>query len=132
MRNNFLIGSHVVCTLAFLQAMATKSFVCYTIHGEMNKSICDRIIRYYHRGFVYLEPTEFNSQFYVDIMACPPSNERTEESREIMNDDGEIQIVTTTYRQRYLPFPNVDTHQLQETFIERIRAQQDGRTFVLS
>ena len=127
-----MIGSHVVCTLAFLQAMATKSFVCYTLHGEMNKGICDRITRYCHRGFVYLEPTDFDPRRYVDIMACPLSNERVEESREIMNDDGEIQIVTTIYHQRYLPFPNVDTHQLQETFIKRIRSQQDGRTFVLS
>lgn len=111
--------------------MATKSFICYTMHGEMSKSICDRIIRYCHRGFIYLEPTEFDDRLYIDIMASPLFNEREEESREIMNDDGEIQIITITYHSRYLPFTNVDTHQLQEMFIARIRSQQHRHAFGL-
>jgi len=125
-RHVFLIGSRIVCTIAFLQAMTTKSFLCYTMHGDMDKSIINRISRYTERGFVFLEPKEFDDALYVDLMTRTVLEETREETREIMNDDGEIQIVTTTYQPRQLPFPNVDPHRLQETFINRICSQQFG------
>ena len=86
----------------------------------MEKSICKRIIRYYHRGFIFLEPHGFNNALYVDIMTRIVLEEKREETREIMNDDGEIQTITVTYEPRLLPFPNIDPYQLQENFIERI------------
>ncbi|CAF3478219.1 unnamed protein product [Rotaria socialis] len=113
-------GSHVFCTIAFLQAIATNSFICYTMHGDMERSICERIIRYCQRGFVFLEPQEFDNALYIDIMARNVLKEKREETREIMNDDGEIQIITITYEPRQFPYPNVDSHRLQETFIEQI------------
>ncbi|CAF2071869.1 unnamed protein product [Rotaria magnacalcarata] len=113
-------GSHVFRTIAFLQAIATNSFICYTMHGDMERSICERIIRYCQRGFVFLEPQEFDNALYIDIMARNVLKEKREETREIMNDDGEIQIITITYEPRQFPYPNVDSHRLQETFIEQI------------
>jgi hypothetical protein len=113
-----------MCTFAFLQALATKSFMCYTMHGNMDKSICNRIIRYCQRGFVFLEPVEFNNLLYADIMASTVIEEKTEETREIVDDDGEVQTVTTTHYARRMPFPNVDTYRLQENFIKHICSQQ--------
>jgi hypothetical protein len=123
---NFLIGTRVLCTFAFLQAIATRSFICYTMHGSMEKSICNRIVRYCQRGFVFLEPQEFDNVLYIDIMTGTVLEEKTEEIREIMNDDGEVQIVTITYHPRTWPFPNVDSHRLQEAFIKQISSQKFG------
>jgi hypothetical protein len=90
----------------------------------MEKSISERIIRYCHRGFVFLEPKEFDNVLYIDIMARTVLEEKREEIREILNDDREIQTITITYRPRQLPFPNVDSHRLQENFIKRICSQK--------
>jgi hypothetical protein len=122
--DSFLIGTHVLCTFAFLQAMATKSFVCYTMHGDMDRSIYDRIVRYCQRGFVFLEPKQFDDQLYADIKTHTVSEDIVEESRQIINDDGEIDTVVITYQPRRLPFPNVDTYRLQEMFIERILSRE--------
>ncbi len=121
--SNFLTGSHVLCTFAFLQAIATKSFICYTVHGDMHKSICNRIIRYCGRGFIFLEPKQFDNLLYIDIMACSILEEKTEETREMVNDDGETQIFTVTHYPRCWPSPNVDPYRLQETFIKQICSQ---------
>ena len=122
--DSFPTGSHVLCTFAFLQAVATKSFVCYTMHGDMDRSIYDRIVRYSQRGFVFLQPTPFDNQLYANIMVHTVSEDIVEESRQIMNDDGEIDTVIITYHPRRLPFPNIDTHRLQETFISRILSRE--------
>ncbi|CAF4223571.1 unnamed protein product, partial [Adineta steineri] len=98
-----LKGSQLLCTFAFLQAVATKSFICYTMHANMEKSICNRIIRYCQRGFTFLKPYEFDSLLYIDIMNGTILEESREETREIMDEDGEIQIVTTTYYPRKWP-----------------------------
>ena len=100
------------------------------MHGSMDKIICNRIIRYWQRGFVFLDPQEFDNVLYIDIMAGTVLEEKTEETREIMNDDGEIQTITITYEPRQRPFPNVDPHRLQETFIERICSQNFEYTLV--
>ncbi|CAF4109602.1 unnamed protein product [Adineta steineri] len=119
-----LKGSQLLCTFAFLQAVATKSFICYTMHANMEKSICNRIIRYCQRGFTFLEPYEFDSLLYIDIMNGTILEESREETREIMDEDGEIQIVTTTYYPRKWPLPNIDTYQLQENFMKQISSQK--------
>lgn len=119
----FSLGSHVVCTFAFLQAIATTSFMCYSMHGAMGKSVCNRIIRYCERGFIFLEPQEFDDGFYSDIMAGIVLEEKKEEVKEIVDDDGDIQIITIAYEPHRWPLPNVDPHLLQENFIERIRSE---------
>ena len=86
----------------------------------MDKSICNRIARYCQRGFAFLESVAFDSQSYVDIMASNVMEEQTEQTREIVNDDGDVQTVTMISYARRLPFPNVDTYRLQEDFIKRI------------
>ncbi|CAF1547664.1 unnamed protein product [Adineta steineri] len=63
-----LKGSQLLCTFAFLQAVVTKSFICYTMHANREKSICNRIIRYCQRGFTFLEPYESDSLLIIDIM----------------------------------------------------------------
>lgn len=90
------------------------------MHAEMCKSICARIIRYCQRGFLFLEPRAFDNAWYTDIMARSILDEKREETREEMNDDGEMQTVTVTYYPSTWPCPNVDPYRLQETFIHRI------------
>ena len=130
--NSRLIGTHILCTFAFLQAVATKSFVCYTMHGDMDRSIYDRIGRYCQRGFVFLEPRQFDYRLYIDIMAHTIPEDIVVESRQIMNDDGEIDTVVITYQPRRLPFPNVDTYQLQETFTGKILSREFEQTETVS
>ncbi len=94
------------------------------MHRDMDKSICNRIIRYCQRGFVFLEPREFDCLLYVDILDGTVLEEKREETREIMDDNGDIQIITATYHPRKWPFPNVDTYQLQENFMKQICSQK--------
>lgn len=120
----FPIGSNIVCTFGFLQAISTKSFLCYTMHSTMSKSICNRIIRYCQRGFVFLESQCFNDSWYSDIMSGDVLEEVKEETKEIIDADGEFHTVTITYTPRKTPLPNVDTYELQEKFIKRIVSQK--------
>ena len=53
-------------------------------------------------------------------MASTVIEERTEQTREIVNDDGDVQTVTIISDARRLPFPNIDTYRLQEDFITRM------------
>ena len=120
--DSYSTGSHVLCTFAFLQAVATKSFVSYTMHEDMDRSIYDRIVRYSQRGFVFLEPTQFDDQLYANIIAHTVSEDTVEESRQIMNDDGEIDTVVITYHPRRLPFPNVH----QQNSLTRVRVDRSN------
>lgn len=90
----------------------------------MSKSIYDRIIRYVRRGFTFLEPRGFDKSLYANILRNTHSEERRQETKEIMDIDGELKIVTITYQQRQWPLPNTDSYQLQEGFIEQVRSQQ--------
>ena len=89
----------------------------------MCKSICERIIRYCRRGFTFLEPQDFDDTLYTDIMGKTHSEETREETKEMMDIDGEIQVVTVTYRPCQWPLPSIDAYQLQEAFIKRIDVQ---------
>lgn len=115
------VGNRLLCTFAFLQALATKSFMCYTMHGKMDKSICNRIARYCQRGFTFLQSVACDSLSYMDIMASTVTEDRTQQTRVIVNDDGDVQTVTMITYARRLPFPNVDTYRLQEDFIKRMK-----------
>ena len=94
--------------------------MCYTMHGGMYKSIFNRIARYCQRGFTFLESVAFDSLSYIDIMASTVIEKRTEQTREIVDDDGDVQTVTIISDARRLPFPNIDTYRLQEDFITRM------------
>lgn len=109
-----------MCTFPFLQAMATQTFLCYTMHSTMNKSIAKRIIRYCERGFTFLEPIRFDDAYYHGIMSDDSCVEQPQITREILNQDEEFETVTITYYPRSLPLPNVDTYRIQEQFIQRI------------
>ena len=123
--NYFEIGSQVVCTFAFLQAIATKSFICYTLYEDMPKCVYNRINRYYQRGFVFLEPQSFNTACYVSVKDKTVFDTTTVETREILNEDGEIQIATITRDPSLIPFFNIDPYFLQETFIEHICSKKN-------
>ncbi|CAF0869286.1 unnamed protein product [Adineta steineri] len=117
-------GTRLFCTFAFLQAIATKSFICYTMHATMMKNICERIIRYCHRGFIFLESHDFDDTLYGDIMNNDDLEENRVETKEIIDDDGEVQIMTTTYGTHRWPLPTIDSYLLQEAFIKRIGYKQ--------
>lgn len=94
------------------------------MHATMAKSICNRIVRYCQRGFVFLEPQDFDNVLYIDIMAKTILEENREETKEIITEDGEIQTVTVIYEPHKRPLLNVDPHRLQETFIQQITSQK--------
>lgn len=118
-----LLGLNVVCTFGFLQAICTKSFLCYTMHRAMSKAAYNRIIRYCQRGFNFLESQCFDDTWFSDIMSGEVLEEIKEETKQIIDIEGEFQTVTITYTPCKTPLPNVDTYQLQEKFIERIVSQ---------
>jgi hypothetical protein len=94
------------------------------MHADMDKSIYDRIMRYTKRGFVFLEPKEFENFAYTALMNKNILEGKKVETREIINDDGEIQTITITHLPRLWLFPSIDPHRLQETFIKRISSQK--------
>ncbi|CAF4903881.1 unnamed protein product [Rotaria magnacalcarata] len=51
-----ILGDKIVSTFPFLEALATKSFVVYSLHAQSPKSVCARIAKYCSRGFYHLEP----------------------------------------------------------------------------
>ncbi|CAM2728350.1 unnamed protein product [Rotaria socialis] len=107
-------GNKIICTFAFMQAMATKSFITYSLHGETSKNVCTRIAKYCRRGFTLLEPIKFDGDF-ESLMKQDEMPLYRAEHREFIGDDGELQIATMEYWRR--PEHNIDTFQLQEAFI---------------
>ncbi|CAF1507444.1 unnamed protein product [Adineta ricciae] len=83
-------GKQIICTFAFLQAIATKSFVVYSLHGAIRKDVCIRIDKYNKRGFSLLEPRNFDGNFTHLINQTLTPLYRIEH-QEIINDDGEVQ-----------------------------------------
>ena len=119
-----ILGSQVLCTFAFLQAIATKSFICYTLHEDIDKTIYNRINRYCKRGFIFLEPQQFNDLSYFHIMLKTVVEMKTEQRRQIVNSNGEkIEATVIISEPRRVPFLNVDTYLLQEVFIKQIQSQ---------
>ncbi|CAF1185724.1 unnamed protein product [Adineta steineri] len=123
-----LKGSQLLYTFAFLHAVATKSFIFYTMHANMEKSICNRIIRYCQRRFTFLEPYEFESLLYIDIMNGTILEESREETREIMDEDGEIQIATTTDYPHNSVVPKSPSKHVKTTDDASISCRPSSRT----
>ena len=107
-------------TFAFLQAVATKSFIVYSLHAKTPKDICTRMAKYCERGFTLLEPINFDGDFDI-LMKQPDVPMYRTECRDIIDDNGEIQNVTIEYRRR--PARNIDTFQLQEAFITAVHQE---------
>ncbi|CAF4441595.1 unnamed protein product, partial [Rotaria magnacalcarata] len=104
----------IICTFAFMQAMATKSFIVYSLNGETSKNVCTRIAKYCGRGFALLGPINFDGDF-ESLMKQDEIRLYRAEHREFIDDDGELQMATMVYWRR--PERNIDTFQLQEVFI---------------
>ncbi|CAF1446029.1 unnamed protein product [Adineta ricciae] len=110
-------GHTIVSTFAFLQALATKSFISYTLYARSPKHLCSRIQKYCNRGFKLLEPVDFDGNFDV-LMAQEEIPPYRVEQHQYIDDNGDIQIVQKEFRRPFLD--NIDTFQLQEKFINMI------------
>lgn len=97
-----------------MEALATKSFIVYTLHAHTPKHISTRIAKYCNRGFDLLQPVDFDGDF-DSLMAQEEIPFYRVERDQYINDDGETQVVTREFRREFID--NVDTFQLQEKFI---------------
>ena len=111
------IGNKLLCTFPFLQALATKCFITYSLHGHTKKNVCNRIAKYCARGFYLLEPVNFDGNFDILMEQEEIPLYRSEE-RQVIDDEGEVQTTTAEYWRQ--PAPNIDTFQLQELFISNV------------
>ena len=93
------LGNKIISTFAFLQALATKSFIVYSLHAKTPKNVCTRITKYCERGFTLLEPINFDGDFDILMKQADVPMYRAEH-RDIIADNDEIQSVTTEYRRR--------------------------------
>ena len=107
-------------TFPFLQALATRSFIVYTLHAESPKHLCSRIAKYYNRGFDLLVPIDFDGDF-ESMMAQEETPLYRVEHQQYIDDDGEIQIATKEFYR--VSAHNVDTFRLQEKFMSMVCPQ---------
>ncbi|CAF3628440.1 unnamed protein product [Rotaria socialis] len=114
------IGVTIMSTFAFLQALATKSFLVYSLHAESSNNVCTRIAKYCERGFTLLEPINFDGDFKILMKQAVVPLYRME-SHDYIDDDGELQSAITEYWQR--PERNIDTYQVQEAFLAGVYPQ---------
>ena len=108
------LGHRIVSTFAFLQALATRSFISYTLYARSPKHLCSRIQKYCNRGFKFLEPVGFDGNFDV-LMAQEEIPLYRVEQHQYIDDNGDIQIAQKEFRRPFLH--NIDTFQLQEKFM---------------
>ena len=114
------LGDKIVSTIPFLEALATQSFIAYTLHAQASKHVCARIEKYCNRGFDLLQPVGFDGDFDSLMMQDDIPLYRTE-YQEYIDDDGETCFATTEFRRSYAY--NTDTFRLQEKFIQRVFPQ---------
>lgn len=113
-------GDRIVSTFPFLQALATRSFIAYTLHAQTTNHVCTCIAKYCSRGFDLLVPIGFDGDFDFLFAQEEIPLYRVEHQRYV-NEDDEIQIVTKEF---WRPFPrNVDTFRIQEKFIQMVHPQ---------
>ena len=116
----YLSGDRIISTFAFLQAVATKSFVVYSLEAEAPKDVCNRIQKYCGRGFCLLEPHTFDGDFDELTQQSEIPLYRIER-QDYLDDDGERRIATKeVWRQSS---KNIDTFNLQEAFISGVHMQ---------
>ncbi|CAF3285241.1 unnamed protein product [Rotaria sp. Silwood2] len=113
-------GDKIVSTFPFLQALATKSFIVYSLHARSPKHLCTRIAKYCNRGFNLLEPLDFDGDF-DSLMIQEEVPLYRVEHQQYIDDDGEIQFATKEFHRSFLN--NVDTFRLQEKFMRMVCPQ---------
>ncbi|CAF4068105.1 unnamed protein product [Adineta steineri] len=113
-------GDRIVSTFPFLQALATKSLIVYSLHARSPKHLCTRIAKYCNRGFKLLQPIDFDGDFDL-LMAQEEVPLYRIEYHHYIDDDGEIQLATKEYRRGFLH--NIDTFRLQERFMHMVCPQ---------
>lgn len=111
---DLFLGDKIVSTFPFLQALATKSFIVYSLHARSPKHLCTRLAKYCNRGFNLLEPIEFDGDF-DSLMIQEEVPLYRVEHQQYIDDDGEIQFATKEFHRSFLN--NVDTFRLQEKFM---------------
>lgn len=111
------LGHTILCTFGFMQAMATKSFIVYSLHAKISKNVCNGIYKYCRRGFKFLEPYIFDGNFGALMMQDEIPLYRVE-YRDIIDEYGECQVAITEYWRQ--PARNIDTFQLQEAFLTSV------------
>jgi len=114
------LGDKIVSTFPFLQALATKSFIVYSLHARSPKHLCTRITKYCNRGFNLLEPVDFDGDFDA-LLAQEEIPLYRVEHHQYIDDDGEIQLATKEFHRSFIN--NVDTFRLQEKFINMVCLQ---------
>jgi hypothetical protein len=81
------LGDKIVSTFSFLQALATKSFIVYSLYARSPKHLCTRITKYCNRGFNLLEPIDFDGDF-DSLMAQEEIPLYRVEHQQYIDDDG--------------------------------------------
>ncbi|CAF4522442.1 unnamed protein product [Rotaria socialis] len=113
-------GDKIVSTFPFLQALATKSFIVYSLHARSPKHLCTRIAKYCNRGFNLLETVNFDGEF-DSLMEQEEIPLYRVEHLTYIDDDGEIQFATKKFHRSFIN--NVDTFRLQEKFMHMVCPQ---------
>lgn len=111
------VGNKIISTFPFLQALATRSFIVFSLHAGSPKHLCTRIAKYYNRGFDLLVPINFDGNLEL-MMAQEENPVRRVEYQHYIDDDGEIRIATKEFHRIFAH--NVDTFRLQEKFISMV------------
>jgi hypothetical protein len=114
------LGDKIISTFPFLQALATRSFIVYTLHAESPKHLCTRIAKYCNRGFDLLVPINFDGDF-ESMVAQEETPLYRVEHQQYIDDDGEIKIATKEFYR--VSARNVDTFRLQEKFMSMVCPQ---------
>ena len=103
-----------------MQALATKSFIVYSLHARSPKHLCTRIEKYCNRGFNLLETVNFDGEF-DSLMEQEEIPLYRVEHLTYIDDDGEIQFATKEFHRSFIN--NVDTFRLQEKFMHMVCPQ---------
>lgn len=115
-----VLGDEILSTFPFLQALATRSFIVYSLHARSPKHLCARIAKYCNRGFKLLEPVGFDGNF-DSLIAQEEIPFYRVENQHYTDSDGEIRIATKEFRRAFLD--NIDTFRLQEKFMHMVCPQ---------
>ncbi|CAF3439191.1 unnamed protein product, partial [Rotaria socialis] len=113
-------GDKIVSTFPFLQTLATKSFIVYSLHARSPNHWCTRIAKYCNRGFNLLETVNFDGEF-DSLMEQEEIPLYRVEHLTYIDDDGEIQFATKEFHRSFIN--NVDTFRLQEKFMHMVSLQ---------
>lgn len=116
----YLSGDRIISTFAFLQAVATRTFVAYSLAGDAPKHVCNHIQKYCARGFTLLEPVTFDGDFDELTEQSEIPLHRIERT-DYLDDDGELQTAFTEFWRQ--PSKNIDTFSLQEAFVNEVFKQ---------